>query len=66
MGDPDIDFAIVTIAGRHPETGRAMNMRGKEIVHIHESHGHVEVEGQRHSLKAGDVVLIEAGESFCW
>ena len=66
VGDPDIDFASVTITGRYPGEGRITNTQSKEIVYIHEGHGSVEVDGKLYSLKAGDVVLIEAGEKFYW
>lgn len=66
MGDPDLDFAIVTITGRYPGEGRVTNAQSKEIVYVHEGNGNVEVDGKNYVLKAGDVVLIKAGEKFCW
>ena len=66
IGDPDIDFAKVETSGRYPATGRVKNMLSKEIVYIVEGTGAVHVEGAKHPLKAGDVVLIEAGENFFW
>lgn len=66
LGDPDIDFASVTIAGRYPEQGSVTNTQSKEIVYIHDGTGNVEVNGESYPLKAGDVVLIEAGEKFYW
>lgn len=66
IGDSDLDFAIVTITGRYPGEGRVTNAQSKEIVYIHEGNGSVEVDGENYPLKAGDVVLIEAGEKFYW
>jgi mannose-6-phosphate isomerase-like protein (cupin superfamily) len=66
MGDPDIDFAIVKISERYPAEGRVTNMQSKEIVYVHDGSGQVEVDEKVYPLKAGDVVLIEAGEKFYW
>jgi mannose-6-phosphate isomerase-like protein (cupin superfamily) len=66
MGDPDLDFASVTISGRYPDAGRVTNTQCKEIVYIHVGNGNVEVEGKNYPLKAGDLVLIDAGEKFYW
>ena len=62
----DMDFAQVTISGRYPEALYAVNTRCKEMVYIHSGTGQVEVNGVIHPLDAGDVVLIDAGEKFCW
>jgi len=64
--DSDIDFAIVKINGRYPESKRAVNLACKEIVYVHEGQGQVEVNGESYSLSAGDLVLIECGEKFIW
>ncbi len=66
ISDQDIDFATATIAGRYPATGRVTNTQSKEIVYIHEGVGNIEVNEKNYPLKAGDVVLIEAGEKFYW
>src|SRR5262249_34250647 len=66
LGDPDIDFACVVIKGRYPAEGRVTNSRSKEIVYVHDGSGTVEVDGKNYPLKAGDAVLIEAGENFFW
>lgn len=64
--DGQLDFAIVKLSGRYPDTKRAVNLTCKEIVYIHEGHGQVEVNGECYSLDAGDLVLIESGEKFIW
>lgn len=66
MGDPDIDFAAAEITGRYPDKGRVTNTQSKEIVYIQEGTGTIEVDGKSYPLKAGDVLLIEAGEKFYW
>lgn len=64
--DKDLDFAIVKISGRYPETKQAMNQRCKGIVYVHSGTGQVTVNQMSFTLNPGDVVLIEAGESFFW
>lgn len=66
MIDSDIDFAIVKIIGRYPEKRRVVNITCKEVVYVHEGKGTVEVNGEGYALSAGDLILIEAGEKFCW
>jgi mannose-6-phosphate isomerase-like protein (cupin superfamily) len=67
MNEEMIDFAIVKVKGRYPETPRqAINLKCKEIVYIHTGSGKVVVESQEYSLNAGDLILIEAGEKFYW
>lgn len=66
IGDSDIDFATITLTGRYPAEGRVTNTQSKEIVYIHEGQGNIEVDGTNYPLKAGDVLLIEAGEKFYW
>jgi mannose-6-phosphate isomerase-like protein (cupin superfamily) len=62
----EIDFAIVEIQGRYPEQGRVVNQKCKEVVYVQEGSGMVVVEGKELSLKAGDAILIEAGEKYFW
>lgn len=66
IGDPDIDFARIIIKGRYPDTGLVTNTQSKEVVYVHEGNGNIEINGEKYILKAGDLVLIEAGEKFYW
>lgn len=66
LGDSQLDFAMVNISGRYPDSGRVTNLKCKEIVHINEGSGKVVVNGQEQSLMTGDLVLIEPGEAFYW
>lgn len=66
MVDNQLDFAMVNISGRYPDSGRVTNLKCKEIVYINEGAGKVVVNGFEQALKSGDVVLIEAGENFYW
>lgn len=64
--DNDLDFALVHISGRYPDTQQAINTQCKEIVYVQRGTGHVTVNEVEYELNAGDVVLIEAGETFFW
>ncbi|HFL2713449.1 TPA: cupin domain-containing protein [Legionella pneumophila] len=64
--DNDLDFAIVKISGRYPETKQAMNKKCKEIVYVQSGTGRVTVNHVEYALNPGDIVLIEAGEPFFW
>ncbi len=66
INDELIDFAIVNVTGRYPETQYAINRTFKEIVYIHAGNGKVTINGKEHLIGAGDLVLIEAGEKFAW
>ncbi|KTD53456.1 Cupin domain protein [Legionella santicrucis] len=64
--DDELDFAIVNISGRYPDSNHAMNTKCKEMVYIQEGTGSVTVNHIKHILNPGDIVLIEAGETFFW
>lgn len=66
IGDQDLDFAIVSLEGRYPETGRVINKKCKEIVYIQDGQGQIELEGKFQKLKTGDIVLINAGQKYFW
>ena len=66
IGDQDLDFALVSLDGRYPETGRVINTKCKEIVYIQDGQGKVVVEGHSQDLKMGDVILINAGQKYFW
>ncbi|ASQ46063.1 cupin domain-containing protein [Legionella clemsonensis] len=66
VNDKNIDFALVKINGRYPDTRRATNLTCQEIVYIKSGSGKVVVEDHEHRLNPGDVVLIEAGEKYFW
>lgn len=64
--DHDINFAIVKVSSRYPDSGLATNTISKEIVYVQEGAGIVVVNAVEHALKAGDVVLIAPNEKFYW
>lgn len=64
--DHDLNFAIVKIAGRYPDTKQAMNKKSKEMVYVQSGNGYVTINNVEYALNPGDVVLIESGESFFW
>ncbi len=66
LHDADINIAVVKIAGRYPEEGRAANQVCKEAVYVVEGTIKLNLEGKEVLLQKGDTVLIEPGEHFYW
>lgn len=66
LEDSEINFAIATIRGRYPETGRITNEKCKELVYIQQGQGEITIENELISLQAGDTLLIDRGERFFW
>ncbi|MEK7583376.1 MAG: cupin domain-containing protein [Patescibacteria group bacterium] len=66
LGDTDLDFATVEIAGRYPDEGRVMNLKSKEIALVLKGHGKIVIEGKEVVLNEGDVILVEPGEKYFW
>ena len=66
MADKDINGAVVSIHGRYPSDGCALNLVCKEMAYIISGSGREVVEGKDYSLSQGDVVLLLPGETFFW
>lgn len=64
--DRDISGAVADIKGRYPENGFALNQKSKEIAFVIAGTGHVLTPKQRRLLKVGDLIFLDAGESFAW
>ena len=64
IADKDINFCISEINGRLPETRRCVNRVCKEMAHVLEGKGIIEVEGKKYNLKRDDVILISPGERY--
>jgi mannose-6-phosphate isomerase-like protein (cupin superfamily) len=66
LHDANINIAVVKIAGRYPEEGRAANQTCKEVVYVMEGKITLNLKGKEVLLQKGDTVLIEPGELFYW
>jgi mannose-6-phosphate isomerase-like protein (cupin superfamily) len=64
--DNQINSAIITINGRYPHQGRAINQKCKEIVYIYNGSGKIVIEDKEVLLNIGDAVLIAPGEKCYW
>ena len=64
--DHDINFAIVKVLSRYPDSGFATNTVSKEIIYVQEGTGKVVVNDVGYALIKGDVVLISPNEKFYW
>ncbi|MDP1573651.1 MAG: AraC family ligand binding domain-containing protein [Coxiellaceae bacterium] len=66
INDHDINFAIIKVSSRYPDSGFATNTISKEIVYVQEGLGKVIVNDVEYHLKTGDVILISPNEKFYW
>ena len=66
LDDEVINFATAKMTGRYPSAGYVRNHKCKEIAYVNEGNGKIIVNDKEHLLNAGDLVMIEAGEKFCW
>jgi glyoxylate utilization-related uncharacterized protein len=66
LNEKFMDFAIVQISGRYPEKGNVINTKCKEIAYVQNGRGEIVVNGERHAIQGGDLVLIEEGERYHW
>ncbi len=66
MEDRDINGAVISLSGRYPDKGWAINEICKEMGYIVSGSGKLVVEDKEYELSAGDLVLINPGEKFYW
>ena len=63
----DINIARIEIHGRYPLEGNAVNETVKELVYVEAGEGSISVNGGKpFILNKGDVLCIDAGETFYW
>jgi hypothetical protein len=61
-----VSGAVARITTRYPDRGFASNKISKEIVYITEGEGRMIQPDLTTAFTAGDVLFIDAGESFAW
>jgi mannose-6-phosphate isomerase-like protein (cupin superfamily) len=66
IADEDMNGAFVSIQGRYPSSGYALNLICKEMAYIISGSGRVVVEEKEYPLSQGDVVLLLPGEKYFW
>lgn len=66
FGDADINVAHITLSGRYPDSGWAVNTVSKECCYITRGSGTLTVEDSVFELEEGDACIIEAGERYFW
>lgn len=65
--DAPLDFTEITISGRYPEEGWAVNHVSHEMVRIHRGAGMLAIRGARDTkLLQGDVVHVPPETHFAW
>lgn len=60
----DIGAAIISLNGRYPEEGRAINHETKEILFVLEGTGKIVIEDEEFELKKECIAAIEPGERY--
>jgi mannose-6-phosphate isomerase-like protein (cupin superfamily) len=63
-GEKDINGAVIKLAGRYPESGKALNDICKELSYIVEGSGTLTQGGKIYTLSEGDMILIQPGEAY--
>ncbi len=65
--EKDINGSVISVRGRYPESGYALNKVCKEIVYITRGSGVLGLsDGTQAGFKQGDSLLIDANEKFYW
>jgi mannose-6-phosphate isomerase-like protein (cupin superfamily) len=62
--EKDINSAVIELAGRYPESGKALNDVCKELVYVVKGSGTLNQGDEKHELSKGDMVLIQPGEPY--
>jgi hypothetical protein len=65
-GSTAINGAVITINGRYPESGRALNTLSTSLVHVMLGNGVALFEGMSVELATDDELLIEPHESYAF
>jgi mannose-6-phosphate isomerase-like protein (cupin superfamily) len=66
LDDPDINGAVITLNGRYPENGCAVNEISKEMAYVIKGSGRVAIENKEFPINEGDIILIDPGEKYFW
>ena len=66
LGDSNLDGAVVSVVGKYPVKGWAVNEECKEVVYVIAGKGKVVIEGQSFEIKNEDMIVIDKGERFYW
>jgi mannose-6-phosphate isomerase-like protein (cupin superfamily) len=61
-----MNAAEITLTGRYPETGFALNKKSEMIVRILEGSTIFHSEGEEIELPEGATVLVQTGKKYCW
>lgn len=64
--DTELDCAIVSVKGRYPLEGKALNQQCKGIAYVAKGKGSITMKDRVFELSARDAVLIEPEEVYHW
>jgi mannose-6-phosphate isomerase-like protein (cupin superfamily) len=60
------NVAEISLTGRYPETGFALNRESEMIVRVLEGSTTFSCEGEEVELSAGATVLVQTHKKYCW
>jgi mannose-6-phosphate isomerase-like protein (cupin superfamily) len=67
FGEKDINGSVISVNGRYPESGYAVNEVCKEVVYITKGSGKLVLEdGSMTDFEAGDSLFVDANEKYFW
>lgn len=67
FGDKGVDIAVVTVNGRYPEEGYALNEISKEIAYVLKGNGKLVMRNAApQDVQVGDAAMILPGEEYYW
>lgn len=62
--EKDFNIAGISLNGRYPEKGYALNLISKELIYVRSGSGSVYVNSQASALAPGDAALIQPNEKY--
>lgn len=66
FGDKEIDFSTSKILGDYPKQAWCVNEKCKELIYILSGYGKLDFKNKQIEFSAGDAILIDKGELYCW
>lgn len=64
--DKGLDIALITINGRYPQTGHALNENAKEAAYVISGTGKIGRDGHEQELRPGDAIFVDKNEPYYW
>lgn len=66
FNDAPMNGALITVKGRYPENGYAMNKVCKELVFVVKGGGAVHMPTETIEFSAGDTIYLDSNDAYFW